>query len=81
MEMASLPEETLDYLIGDVLTEDLGSILYNTYNGDINLIKQAVMNEKASDFARAEMLDVMGQLSPAGSREDVRLCYVRLCYT
>lgn len=62
MEMASLPEETLDYLIGDVLTEDLGSILYNTYNGDINLIKQAVMNGKASDFARAEMLDVMGQL-------------------
>lgn len=62
MRLASLPEDTLDFLIGDVLTEDLGSILYNTYNGDINLLKQAIRNEQVSDYARAEMLDVMGQL-------------------
>ncbi|MDE7418533.1 MAG: DUF1186 domain-containing protein [Lachnospiraceae bacterium] len=62
MELASLPEDTLDYLIGDVITEDLGSILYNTYNGEIDLLKQAVMDKKASDFARSQVLDVMGQL-------------------
>lgn len=62
MELASLPEDTLDFLIGDVLTEDFGSILYNTYNGEITLLKQAVKNKKSSDFARAQMLDVMGQL-------------------
>ncbi|MDE5824697.1 MAG: DUF1186 domain-containing protein [Lachnospiraceae bacterium] len=62
MELASLPEDTLDYLIGDVITEDLGSILYNTYNGEIDLLKQAVMDKKGSDFARSQVLDVMGQL-------------------
>lgn len=62
MELAVLPEDTLDLQIGDVLTEDLGSILYNTYNGDIRLLKEAVMNKEASDFARSQMLDVMGQL-------------------
>lgn len=62
MELATLPEETLDYLIGDVLTEDLGSILYNMYNGESKLLRQGVMNKEASDFARAQMLDVMGQL-------------------
>lgn len=62
MELATLPEETLDYLIGDVLTEDLGSILYNLYNGEGRLLRQAVMNKEVSDYARAQMLDVMGQL-------------------
>lgn len=62
MELAALPEDTLDYLIGDVITEGLGSILYNTYNGDRDLLKQAIMNKEASDFARAAMLEVMGQL-------------------
>ncbi len=62
MALAALPEDTLDFLIGDVLTEDLGSILYNTYNGDIKLLKQTIKKKKSSDFARAQMLDVMGQL-------------------
>lgn len=62
MELASLPEDTLDFLIGDLITEGLGSILYNLYNGDITLLKQAVRNEESSDFARSQMLDVMGQL-------------------
>lgn len=62
MELASLPEDTLDFLIGDVLTEDLGSILYNTYNGEIDLLKQAIKNKEVSDYARSQMLDVMGQL-------------------
>lgn len=62
MELAFLPEDTLDFLIGDVLTEDLGSILYNTYNGDISLLRQAIRDKNASDFARSQMLDVMGQL-------------------
>lgn len=62
MELACLPEETLDFLIGDVLTEDLKNILYNTYNGEIELLRQSVMNKEASDYARSAMLSAMGQL-------------------
>lgn len=62
MELACLPERTLDHLIGDVFTEDLGNILYNMYNGDIDLIKRTVMNKAVSDFARSQMLNVIGQL-------------------
>ncbi len=62
MKLAMLPEDTLDDLIGDTLTEDLGSILYNTYNGDLELVKKVILNKKVSDFARAQMLDMMGQL-------------------
>jgi len=62
IQFASLPEETLDFLIGDVLTEDLGDILYHMYNGNLDLLKQTILNKQVSDFARAEMLDVMGQL-------------------
>lgn len=62
MELASLPEDTLDYLIGDAMTDNLGDILYNTYNGEAELVKKAVLDKQASDFARAAMLDVMGQL-------------------
>lgn len=62
MELATLPDDTLDFLIGDAITENLRDILYNTYNGDLNLIKQAVFGERVDDFAKASMIDVMGQL-------------------
>ncbi|MDE6619028.1 MAG: DUF1186 domain-containing protein [Lachnospiraceae bacterium] len=62
MELAMLPEDTLDILIGDTLTECLKDILYNTYNGDLELLKQSVWNKEASDYARVAMLDVIGQL-------------------
>ncbi|MDE6219567.1 MAG: DUF1186 domain-containing protein [Lachnospiraceae bacterium] len=62
MELALLPEDTLDILIGDTLTECLKDILYNTYNGDLELLIQSVWNKEASDYARVAMLDVIGQL-------------------
>ena len=62
MEFASLPRETLDLLIGDLITEGLNDILYNTYNGDIQLLKQGIYNVDADDFARTAMLYVLGQL-------------------
>ena len=62
MEFASLPREILDSLIGDLITEGLNDILYNTYNGDIQLLKQGIYNVDADDFARSAMLDVLRQL-------------------
>lgn len=62
MELASLPEETLDCLMGDAMTESLPTILYNMYNGDIRLLKDAILSPKVSDYVRSGLLKVMGQL-------------------
>lgn len=62
IEFVLLPEEVLDYLIGDAVTSGLKDILYNTYNGDIELLKNTVMNRDVDEFVRSDALDVMGQL-------------------
>lgn len=62
MEMASLPEHTLDFLIGDAITDGLGDILYNTYNGDLELLEKTILDKRPSEYARGGMLDVMAQL-------------------
>lgn len=62
MAFAALPSDTLDNLIGDMVTEGLNNILYNTYNGNLELLEQSVRNPEINDFARSAMLDVMGQL-------------------
>ena len=62
MELASLPEKTLDYLMGDAMTESLPHILYNMYNGEIQLIKDAIYSPEVYDFVKSGLLRVMGQL-------------------
>lgn len=69
MELISLPEDTLDYLVGDAITSSLPDILYNTYNGDLELLKKTVKNADIDDFARAGVLKVMGQLYLDGNLE------------
>ena len=44
MEFVSLPKDVVDCLIGDLITEGLKYILYNTYNGDLELVKRSVRN-------------------------------------
>lgn len=62
MKLMCLPTEVLDYLIGDALTENAKDILYNTYNGNLELLKQAICDVSVNEYARSAMLDVMGQL-------------------
>ncbi len=62
MQLISLPSDTLDYLIGDAITSGLQDILYNTYNGDLEILKKTVNNPDIDDFARGGVLKVMGQL-------------------
>lgn len=62
MALASLPDDTLDFLIGDVVTDGLRDILYCTYNGDLQLLTQAIFDVQTDDFAKSAMLDVMRQL-------------------
>ncbi len=69
MELASLPAETLDGLIGDAITSSLHDILYNTYDGNLGLLKRAIKDPNIDDFARSAMLKVMGQLYLDGNLE------------
>lgn len=62
MEMASLPCEVIDYLIGDTITSSLPDVLYNTYNGDFESLKRAVKDPDIDDYVRGSMLKAMGQL-------------------
>lgn len=72
MELVSLPGETLDQMIGDAITSTLPDILYNTFNGDVELLKAAIKNPDIDDYARAGMLDVMCQLYLDGDLEKER---------
>ena len=69
MELISLPGEVVDYLIGDAVTSNLCDILYNTYNGDMELLKESVKNPDIDDYARSSMMKTMGQLYLDGSLE------------
>lgn len=69
MELASLPGDALDYLIGNAITSGLSDVLYNTYNGDRALLEKTVRNPDVDDFAKSGMLDVLGQLYRDGSLE------------
>lgn len=69
MELLSLPEEVADNLIGDALTSGLSDILYNTYNGDLELLEVSIKNPGINEYARSSMLKVMGQLYLDGDLE------------
>ncbi len=62
MKLVSLPRDVLDGMIGDAVTSGLQDILYNTYNGDKELLKTSIKNKNMDDYARSAMLKVVGQL-------------------
>lgn len=61
MELVSLKNDTAEYLIGDCITAELRDILYNTYDGNIELLKKSIWDRDIDEFVRSAMLDVMGQ--------------------
>lgn len=62
LRFASLPPDTLDFLIGDTITEGLNDVLYSTYNGDRELLTGFIKNIQADEFARSAGLYVLVQL-------------------
>ena len=62
IEFISMPEGELDYLIGDCITSGLQDILYNTYNGDMELLKKTARDDTVGEFVRSSVLDVICQL-------------------
>ena len=70
IELMKLPDEVLDYLLGDTLTSGLNDIFHNMYNGNIELLKNTIMDEDINEYVRAGLLDVMGQLYLDGVLEE-----------
>lgn len=78
MKLAALPEEVLDYLIGDMITSGLKDVIYNTYNGDLELLKNTAMDENVNEFIRSGLAEVMGQLYLDGQlAEDDLKAFIR----
>lgn len=69
VEFVSLPEDVLYGLIGDLVTEGLKDILYNTYNGDLDLVRRSIGSPDIGEYVRSAMLDLMGQLYLDGELE------------
>ena len=62
VELASLPDREADALLGDCITSDLSDILYNTFDGNLELLERTIKNADVNVYVRAAMLDVVGQL-------------------
>jgi len=56
IELASLPEPALDYLLGDTLTEDLCNMLASVYNNDLAALKRVIENPKLCVWSRSACL-------------------------
>ncbi len=60
IEFVSLPEEIPDYFLGDLITEDLGAILFETCGGSLDEIKGLVLNREADAYCRSAAMRALG---------------------
>lgn len=70
LALVSWPAETLDYTLGDVVTTDLSSILYSTFDGDFEKLKDVIQNPDVDFFVREAALNAYAQLHADGRVED-----------
>lgn len=56
IELARLPEERLDYMIGDALTEALPQFIGSTYDGNLEIIKALIEDPQACIWSRSAAL-------------------------
>ncbi len=52
VDLVSLPEDVVDRLIGDLVTEDLGRILGSVCDSDLTLICRMIENEDIGEYVR-----------------------------
>ncbi|MGE0883887.1 MAG: DUF1186 domain-containing protein [Blastocatellales bacterium] len=80
IRIASLPKPTIDYLLGDTITEGLPKIIASVCDGDTSLIAQLAENTEAEEFVRGSALRSLTALVASGdkSREEVMSYFSRL---
>lgn len=62
MNILELPEESLDLLLGDCLTEGYAKIITSVYNGDLAAIKRVIENPDNYLYARIAAIDSLVSL-------------------
>jgi hypothetical protein len=73
IEFVSLPDEIPDSFLGDLITEDLGAILFETCGGSLDKIKGLVLNREADEYCRSAAMRALGYAAAEGmvSRDEV----------
>ena len=73
VKVFSLPDPPLYELFGDIVTENLPFILFNTCGGDFDLIRSMIHNRQADEFARGSAAQALAYAVAAGQlpREEV----------
>lgn len=66
IELVSFSPEQVDFMLGDIITEDLNSILYSTFDGDLTSLKNVIENPMVNIYVRGAALDVYGKLYSDG---------------
>jgi hypothetical protein len=69
VKICHLPEDDLEFLLGDVITESLGSILASVCKDDIAPIQSIVENEELDEFVRSAALSALVTLFAEGALE------------
>jgi hypothetical protein len=68
LRIASVPGDTIFDLLGDVVTQDFGSILASVSGGDTTGMKALIENEDANEFVRAVVMRALVTLVATGQR-------------
>ena len=59
LHMLRQPTETLDYLLGDAVTETSFRVVAGTFDGDLQPLFEAIEDPKADDFARSSLMNAL----------------------
>jgi hypothetical protein len=62
VELASLPQDIAEYLLGDIITEDLPAILASVSGGDISGIQKLIEDEEADEWVRSAAIGALETL-------------------
>ncbi|WP_051575223.1 DUF1186 domain-containing protein [Sporolactobacillus terrae] len=73
VKILHLPDEKLDLLLGDTLTEGTSRMLASVYNGDIQTLQQLIENTELDEYARGQGLSALVILALKGQIERERI--------
>ena len=59
LHMLRQPTQTLDYLLGDAVTETSFRVIAGTFDGDLQPLFAAIDDPKADDFARSSLMSAL----------------------
>ena len=80
VDIFSLPQDLPGNLFGDIVTENLPSLLVNTCDGSVELIRSLILNKKAYEFCRGSACEALAYAVIEGylSREEALTFFASL---